>query len=250
MPQERFTIFNAWEKTGITEHLGGVDASKELFKFAEISSDQMILEIGCGTGYTATVLARRGNRITSIDLDPKLLDMAKKRAEKTGVTRKIIFKEADAENLPFENNTFDRAIAESVIIFTDPRKTLAEAYRILKPGGILGINEYTRITPVSEKTLKAVADLYALSGTTIQNLSEDEWKEKFRQVGFTDVRSIVHHLNAWQQLKSHLQVDGPIKLLNSLHYSLTVPEYKKIWGVTTDLLKNMGYGLYRGTKPI
>ena len=95
-----------------------------------------ILEIGCGLGDVAAVLAgcvKPGGKVTGTDLCMPLIDEAVKRHSKQpGVT----FVEADAHELPFEGCSFDGAWAERVLMHVeDPLKVLAGISRVLRPGG-------------------------------------------------------------------------------------------------------------------
>ena len=55
---KKFKPADLWEKLGITEHVGGVYASRRLIKLYDINLGQYVLGIGCGTGYTACLLAK------------------------------------------------------------------------------------------------------------------------------------------------------------------------------------------------
>ncbi|MBI4494648.1 MAG: class I SAM-dependent methyltransferase, partial [Chloroflexi bacterium] len=66
-----FNVFDIWERFGITEHPGGIHATRDLLARCGIKPGQRILDIGCGTGYTACLLAREYDaRVVAIDLRP------------------------------------------------------------------------------------------------------------------------------------------------------------------------------------
>lgn len=94
-----------------------------------------VLELGTGTGGTATLLAKRGASLIGIDLLPFRIDEAKVRAKKHSVGESIEFALMDAMHLGFPDNTFDFIISKSVLVFTDHTLTAQECYRVLKPGG-------------------------------------------------------------------------------------------------------------------
>lgn len=94
-----------------------------------------VLELGTGTGGTATLLAKRGASVTGIDLLPFRLDEAKVRAKHHNVDESIEFALMDAMHLAFPENTFDFIISKSVLVFTDHTRTAQECYRVLKPNG-------------------------------------------------------------------------------------------------------------------
>jgi ubiquinone/menaquinone biosynthesis C-methylase UbiE len=51
--RRNFTVFDIWEKLGVTEHLGGIKATKHLIDLCGIIPGQFVLDMGCGTGYMA-----------------------------------------------------------------------------------------------------------------------------------------------------------------------------------------------------
>jgi len=110
---------------------------------------QQILDVAAGTGdmvFMADQLLSPAS-ITGIDLSQGMLDVAKKRkdalAEKLSAT--IKFLKGDAENLPFDNNSFDAAtVTFGVRNFGDLQKGLAEMQRVLKPGSPIVVLEFSK----------------------------------------------------------------------------------------------------------
>ena len=94
-----------------------------------------VLELGTGTGGTATLLAKRGASVVGIDLLPFRLTEAGARASEHNVAASVDFALMDAMHLAFPDNTFDFIISKSVLVFTAHTRTAQECYRVLKPGG-------------------------------------------------------------------------------------------------------------------
>ena len=69
-----------------------------------IRAGQRVLEVGCGEGILSVLMAKKGAIVTATDISEKNLEEAKNLAKKEGI--KIDFFQSDAENLPFENNSF------------------------------------------------------------------------------------------------------------------------------------------------
>lgn len=93
-----------------------------------------ILEIGCGLGTDGTQFARKNGRYFAVDLAVRHIELSKKRFELFGLDGN--FQIADAENLPFLDNTFDIVYSHGVLHHTpDTQKAMDEIYRILTPGG-------------------------------------------------------------------------------------------------------------------
>ena len=94
-----------------------------------------VLELGTGTGGTATLLAKRGASVVGIDLLPFRLTEARARAAEHNVAESVEFALMDAMHLAFPDDTFDFIISKSVLVFTEHTRTAQECYRVLKPGG-------------------------------------------------------------------------------------------------------------------
>lgn len=95
-----------------------------------------VVELGCGTGYFGAWLARRGARVTGVDPTPAQLDTARRMSEEFDLP--IEFVEAGAEDVPLPDASFDVAVSEyGASIWADPELWLAEAARLLRPGGRL-----------------------------------------------------------------------------------------------------------------
>jgi SAM-dependent methyltransferase len=97
---------------------------------------QDVIELGCGTAYVSSWLARRGARVTGIDNSPAQLASARQFQEEFGLEFPVLH--AIAENLPFPDESFDVAISEyGASIWADPYRWIPEAARVLRPGGEL-----------------------------------------------------------------------------------------------------------------
>jgi ubiquinone/menaquinone biosynthesis C-methylase UbiE len=100
-----------------------------------------VLEIGCGMGTDALQFARGGATVTVVDLTQSAIDITRKRFEVYGFP--LNAQVADAESLPFRDNTFDVVYSFGVLHHTpDTEKALHEAVRVLKPGGRLIVMLY------------------------------------------------------------------------------------------------------------
>ena len=95
-----------------------------------------VIELGCGTGYVSSWLARRGARPVGIDNSPLQLETAKAFQQEFGIEFPLIL--GNAENVPLPDASFDFAISEyGAAIWADPYKWIPEAARLLRPGGQL-----------------------------------------------------------------------------------------------------------------
>jgi ubiquinone/menaquinone biosynthesis C-methylase UbiE len=92
-----------------------------------------LAEFGCGTGYYTQMLAEKAHSVVATDISPGMLEIAKQRTAATNVR----FQTEDCQKASLPESAFDTAFISLVLHFTEPEKTLAEMYRILKMGGTL-----------------------------------------------------------------------------------------------------------------
>ena len=102
-----------------------------------------VLEIGCGMGTDGAQFARAGAHYTGTDLTEAAIELARKRFELSGLTGE--FRVADAENLDFADNSFDRVYSHGVLHHTpDTARAIKEIHRVLRPGGQAFVMLYHR----------------------------------------------------------------------------------------------------------
>jgi SAM-dependent methyltransferase len=94
------------------------------------------IELGCGTAYVSSWLARRGARVTGIDNSPAQLETARRLQREHGLDFPLLL--GNAESVPLPDASFDYAISEyGASIWADPYRWIPEAARLLRPGGEL-----------------------------------------------------------------------------------------------------------------
>ncbi len=108
----------------------------------DLCAGETVIDIAAGNGNVSLAAARRYAKVTATDYVPELLAQTKKRAEADGLT--IETREADAENLPFKDGTFDVGVSTFGIMFTpNPAKSASEVVRVVKKGGRIGMANWT-----------------------------------------------------------------------------------------------------------
>ncbi len=120
------------------------------------ASGKRVLEYGCGPGHNAFFLAQHARELTAIDISDFAIEIAAQKANELGF-KNASFVEMNAEELDFEDNSFDLVFGNSIIHHLDLEKSFTEIKRVLKPGGKaifyepLGhnmlINQYRKVTP-------------------------------------------------------------------------------------------------------
>ena len=122
-----------------------------------ICRDKQVLDIGCGTGTYTCYLAKHGAIATGIDISDAAIERAKQMALEENVFSNTAFSVMNAENLEFDNDSFDVVCEGAILHHLDLNKALNEISRVLKPNGkaffveALGhnlfINLYRYLTP-------------------------------------------------------------------------------------------------------
>src|SRR5688500_15415556 len=109
---------------------------------AGISPGLRVLDVAAGTGNASIPAAQRGARVTASDLTPDLLAAGAKRPEADGLD--IDWVEADAEDLPFESESFDVVMSAIGVMFAPHHQTAAdELVRVCRPGGTIALLSWT-----------------------------------------------------------------------------------------------------------
>ena len=102
-----------------------------------------VLEVGAGTGFNLRYYGDRATSVTATEPNPFMLDRANRRASKSG--RYIEFMRARAEELPFDDASFDTVVGTWFLCSVqDPAQALAELSRVLKPGGSFRFVEHVK----------------------------------------------------------------------------------------------------------
>ena len=102
-------------------------------------SKARVLEVGCGTGVLTRILARHPDVAAVVGVDPAPGLLAKAR-ELAAELPNVTYGEADGRALPFDDATFDAVIFDSTVSHVpEPDRAIAEAFRVLRSGGVLGI---------------------------------------------------------------------------------------------------------------
>lgn len=253
MDSKGFNAADVWEKRGITEHLGGIPATVRLIQLCGLRRDALVLDIGCGTGYTACMLAKQyGLRVIAADISAKVLRHARERVIREGVQDRVALVQSDVHALAFAPETFDAVICESVLVFCDQPRALCEIQRVLKRSGVLGLNEFTFLkTPPPEwKTLLSAANF----GLALQPLHAHEWEDLLEGASLSLSAAETARLSLRAQFASHIRVDGWRKYLTAVARNLM---NRAVWKTffSREMLRGwrqypayVGYGLYVGQK--
>lgn len=205
----------AWAKEEI--HWGMFSAPESQLNVLGDVAGKDVVELGCGTAYFGAWLARRGARVTGVDVTPAQLATAHRLNEETGLGLKLI--EASAEDVPLPDAAFDLALSEyGASIWCDPDRWIREAARLLRPGGELTFlcNSTLSILcspdegPVGETLKRSQFELGRIEWPGEDeginyHLTHGDWVRILRGHGFEILA--LHELQAPWEARSHAYYD-------------------------------------------
>lgn len=114
----------------------------ELVRAAGVRAGQRVLDVAAGSGNAAIPAAARGATVTASDLTPELFDAGRRIAAESGVD--VEWAEADAEALPFGDDTFDVVLSSVGVMFAPRHQVVAdELVRVTRPGGTIAMINWT-----------------------------------------------------------------------------------------------------------
>ncbi|MBK5103008.1 MAG: methyltransferase domain-containing protein [Burkholderiales bacterium] len=130
---------------GITLQIVG----ESLCEALDLRPGERVLDVAAGNGNATLAAARRWTDVTSTDYVPALLERGRARASAEGLP--VQFEQADAENLPYADGSFDVVLSTFGVMFTpDQDKAASEMARVCKPGGRIGLANWTPTSFVGE----------------------------------------------------------------------------------------------------
>jgi tocopherol O-methyltransferase len=161
--------FGFWDKTTKNRYDAIQNENQEIIRVGQIQKGMKVLDAGCGVGGSAFYIAKNtGAKVWGITIDPQQVKSAQKYAIEKQLQHLVEFSTQDYTNTHFPNNYFDVVYGIESVCYTKPKTTfLKEAYRVLKPGGILVIADgYVSRKPKTEEEKKIISDFnwaFALS---------------------------------------------------------------------------------------
>src|SRR5215470_7413946 len=154
---------------------------------AKLSPGETVLDLGSGGGIDVLLSAKRvgpAGRAYGLDMTDEMLALANENKRKAGIENAEFLK-GEIENIPLPENSVDVIISNCVINLSgDKDKVLAEAFRVLKPGGRFAVSDVVVRGEVPESIRRSV-ELWI--GCVAGALEEDEYREKLAKAGFEEI---------------------------------------------------------------
>lgn len=139
---DRYDTFNMLASMGIDRAW-----RRELVRACALDESSRVLDIAAGTGDVALAIAEQAgpDEIVVTDFTPEMLVIAERKSDAYRGRSRLTFRHADAQDLPFEDESFDVVtVSFGVRNFPDRARNFAEVHRVLKPGGRYVILEFSR----------------------------------------------------------------------------------------------------------
>lgn len=168
---------------------GGSDEVLEILKNIDVQG-KALLDIGCGTGGPAMVIARELNpaRVIAIDIEEELTQQASQNVRDAGLEGTVEIRHVNAGALDFDAKTFDIIFTkDSLIHVTDKPALYEEVLRVLKPGGVFAASDWLKSEDAEQ--LQGYNDWQAASSLTFTMQTAEQAEKELSLAGFSDIQT-------------------------------------------------------------
>lgn len=244
-----YALMAAIGKTVI--HPGGRRSTAELVALADFAPDQEVLDVGCGVGTTALLLAQRfGCRVTAVDIDPRMIENAKAWVAAAGLIDQIRVERADIQALTYSAGSFDRVVVEAVTMFVDRARAASEVVRVCRPGGRVLEHEFIYRRPPTPE-VRRIFEGEVCPGIRFDSV--DDWSQLFAAAGLVNLRHVSGPF-VMMSIAGMWQDEGPKNLSRMMLTLARRPAYlKKMAWLLPRILRvrsYLGYVVLAGTRPL
>ncbi len=172
----------------LVSFMGFGRAGQELITQANLECDHSVLDIGCGTGTLIVALKRQypAVEVTGLDPDEKILQRARTKARRAGVS--VQLDHGFADELPYPEQSFDRVFSSFMFHHLDEperERTSREVLRVLKPGGSFHLLDF-----VVDDAAHGFFDRLMRGHALMKTSSNERLLPLFSRVGFRDVTKV------------------------------------------------------------
>ncbi|MCJ7670527.1 MAG: arsenite methyltransferase [Acidimicrobiia bacterium] len=180
---------------------------------ADLEAGQIVLDLGSGGGIDVLLSARRvgpTGHVYGLDMTPEMLDLARRNQAEAGIEN-AEFLSGTIEDIPLPDASVDVIISNCVInLAADKTSVLAEAHRVLRPGGLFAVSDVVLLRPLSAQLMQLMG---LWTGCVSGALLDAEYEESLDAVGFHDIDIEITHVHDRSSLASMAsQLELPVEL--------------------------------------
>ena len=167
---------------GQSFHPGGLALTRRLGELLDLQPGERVLDVACGPGSSAIFLAQHfRSSVLGVDYSREQIARAQEQARRQGVEELVGFQTADAEELGLPAQSFQAVVSEcSFCTFPDKAKAAQEMWRVLRPGGRIGIADISLQQPLPSELQSLAAWVACLGGA----LSVGGYQQYLSEAGF------------------------------------------------------------------
>ncbi len=172
---------------------------------AELKAGETVLDLGSGGGIDVLLSARRvgpSGKAYGLDMTDEMLGLARENQRKAGV-QNVEFLKGEIENIPLPDNCVDVIVSNCVINLSgDKDRVLAEAFRVLKPGGRFAVSDIVVRGEIPDRIRR---DMELWAGCVAGALEESEYRAKLAAAGFERIAVEPTRIYSAEQAESFLK---------------------------------------------
>jgi ubiquinone/menaquinone biosynthesis C-methylase UbiE len=233
-------------------HPGGFATTRKMTAACQIGPETRVLDVACGTGATAVYLAEKyGCQVVGVDISKGMVAQATARVKKKGLEHKVTIREADAQSLPFADNSFDVTLSQAMLVLVDDqKKVIREFLRVTRPGGRLAWTELSWMKPPSPEFMQTVSD--AICAYCMQQAHTIHgWETLFLEEGVRQLETTPGYLQM-SGIREMLADEGLLNTGRIMARYLTNSRIKQRMDTMKRFFREhadmFGYGIYLGQK--
>ncbi len=250
--------FDVQAELGVTKHPAALQATEALIRACHLRRESRVLDVGCGVGWTTCYLARKvGCAVVGIDIALRMIERAGERVWRQGLEEQVELRQADAQELPFADETFDAVLSESVTGFVYPKAAALREYaRVVRRGAWVGLTEMTWLTATPPRQMVDYVDR-AVGG--IRPETAEGWRALLVGAGLRDVAGNARRLRILPQMMQEIRtfdlgdvarawVRFPRLMVSRSGRRAIRGLARDAWDMPRGLFKHFGYGIYTGRR--
>ncbi len=238
---------------GDSFHPGGLDLTAQLGRAMGLKPELRVLDVASGTGTSALHIAETfGSEVVGVDYGNENVRVANQEAARRGLNDHVRFEHGDSERLPFEDASFDAIVCECAFCtFPDKAAAAGEFYRVLGPGGRVGLGDITRSSTLGAELRSLMAWVACIADAqTVEGYQEELMMAGFRMDSVTPHDDVLTEMvNQIRGKLLGLEIAVGLKKIDLPEVDFT--NAKNMAGAALEAINSgqLGYAILTATRP-